>query len=180
MCCVNRGLPTRRETASHSFYRGDNQSEIIGCAIAVNQRTNPPQTPKPAIPWLAATVGARHHGEIPAPAAGTAVIWRNASANKVLCNRHLLYAATGFVTVKHLNNSRSHFDVGLSRKLEHPYDAASDAFFVLAQPRFAWDTAVFAGVECTVSSAPFVPIDATIGSNAADAQFAAPRCIGAR
>ena len=37
---MNRGFPTRREAASHSFYRSDNQSEIIGCAIAVNQRTN--------------------------------------------------------------------------------------------------------------------------------------------
>ena len=59
---------------------------------------------------------------------------------------------------------------------------ARDAFFsVLAQPLRARNAAVSAGVECTDSSAPFVvPIDATIGSNAADAECAAPRRIGAR
>jgi hypothetical protein len=41
MCCVNRGFPTRRKAASHSFYRSENQVEIIGCAIAVNQRAKP-------------------------------------------------------------------------------------------------------------------------------------------
>jgi hypothetical protein len=36
---VNRGFLTRGRAASHSFYKSDNQAEIIGSEFIANQRT---------------------------------------------------------------------------------------------------------------------------------------------